>query len=295
MRTVNRVASLLLAAALLLGGALLAAQALLVSLHRQASVLDRTGWYDTLTGTRWRDPTVRVGGRPAVLGTCVILVAQLRRWTPVAASARRVRRLAPAPPQRGARLADVAGARSVYAAPASRAAARRQVASPGTRQRRSRARPEVEYAVRQELRRLAAPPTGRSRSGCHLGRPHDQRRARCSGPSSRAAGGRGTATLALTKRRQPGRDGAQPRAAGPVAAGRPVEHPRRAVAGVLLALAGQRMLRPELVVSPAPCYADAQPPRSTSGPDPAGRRRARPQRWNATSPAVPVRPGAGRP
>ncbi|MEU5908716.1 hypothetical protein ABZ780_30665 [Micromonospora sp. NPDC047467] len=162
MRTVNRVASVLLAAALLVGGALLAVQALLVSLHRPASVLDRTGWYDTLSAARWRDPTVRAVAGAAVLLGLAILVAQLRRWTPVRLRVdeadgwhlhrRSVER----------RLADVAGA-----VPGVRRA-RVRVRQRGGRWRpRVRAtgdpaaRVEVEYAVRQELHRLAAPRTGR--------------------------------------------------------------------------------------------------------------------------------------
>ncbi|MET7876517.1 DUF6286 domain-containing protein [Micromonospora profundi] len=162
MRTVNRVASLLLAAALLLGGALLAVQALLVSLHRPALVLDRTGWYDTLTATRLRDPTVRAVAGAAVLLGLAILVAQLRRWTPVrlrlddADSWHLHRRSVER------RLADVAGA--VPGVRRARVQVRRRDGRWRPRVRATgdpAARTEVEYAVRQELRRLAAPPTDR--------------------------------------------------------------------------------------------------------------------------------------
>ncbi|MBM0235560.1 Asp23/Gls24 family envelope stress response protein [Micromonospora sp. STR1_7] len=162
MRTINRAASLVLSVALLVGGALLAVQALLVTLGRPASLLDRTGWYDTLTTTRWHDPNVRTVAGVTVLLGLVILAAQLRRWTPVRLRVderdgwylrrRCVER----------RLTDAAGT------------------VPGVRRARVRihgrgdrwhprvratgdpaARAEIEYAVHQELHNLASPRNGR--------------------------------------------------------------------------------------------------------------------------------------
>ncbi|MFC5926657.1 DUF6286 domain-containing protein [Micromonospora vulcania] len=162
MRTVNRVASLLLAAALLVGGALLAVQSLLVTLRRPTPLLDQSGWYDALTSTRWRDPTVRAAAGAAVLVGLAVLVAQLRRWTPLRLRVdegdgwylhrRCVER----------RLADAAGA--VPGVRRARVRIRRRGTQWHPRVRASgdpAARAEVEFAVHQELHRLAAPRTGR--------------------------------------------------------------------------------------------------------------------------------------
>ncbi|MEV4659490.1 DUF6286 domain-containing protein [Micromonospora sp. NPDC049301] len=162
MRTANRVASLLLAAALLAGGVLLAVQALLVTLDRPTPLLARTGWYDTLTGTRWRDPSVRAAAGVAVLLGLAVLTAQLRRWTPVRLRVderegwylhrRSVER----------RLADAASA--VPGVRRARVRVRRRGAEWRPRVRATgdpAARAEVEFAVHQELRHLAAPDTGR--------------------------------------------------------------------------------------------------------------------------------------
>ncbi|MET8528330.1 Asp23/Gls24 family envelope stress response protein [Micromonospora sp. NPDC005172] len=156
--TVNRVASLLLGLALLAGGALLAAQALLVTLDVPTPLLVRPGWYEALTSTRWADPGVRVGAGAAVLLGLVVLAAQLRRWTPVRLRVderdgwhlrRRCveRRLTEA-------VDTVPGVRRT----------RVRIRRHGDRWRPRlhatgdpAARAEVEFAVRQELRRLARP------------------------------------------------------------------------------------------------------------------------------------------
>ncbi|MGC4746264.1 DUF6286 domain-containing protein [Micromonospora sp. DT201] len=161
MRSVNRVASLLLATALLVGGALTAVQALLLALHRPAP-LDTTGWFDALSGTRWREPSVRAVAGGAVLLGLAILVAQLRPWTPV-----RLRT-----DERDGwylhrrcveqRLADAASA--VPGVRRARVRVRRrggqwrpQVRATGD----PAARAEIEYAVHQELHRLTALRPGR--------------------------------------------------------------------------------------------------------------------------------------
>ncbi|RLP85450.1 hypothetical protein EAD89_23930 [Micromonospora sp. BL4] len=162
MRTANRVASLVLAAALLAGGVLLAVQALLVTLDRPTPLLTRTDWYDTLTSTGWRDPGVRAVAGGAVLLGLVVLAAQLRRWTPVRLRVderdgwhlhrRCVER----------RLADAVG--TVPGVRRARVRVRRRGAEWRPRVRATgdpAARAEVEFAVHQELHRLAAPRTGR--------------------------------------------------------------------------------------------------------------------------------------
>ncbi|MBQ0901190.1 DUF6286 domain-containing protein [Micromonospora sp. U21] len=162
MRTANRVASLLLAATLLAGGALLAVQALLITLDRPAPLLAPTGWYDTLTSARWRDPGVRAVAGGAVLLGLAVLAAQLRRWTPVRLRVderdgwylhrRCVER----------RLADAAS--TVPGVRRARVRVRRRGAEWRPRVRATgdpAARAEVEFAVHQELHHLAAPRTGR--------------------------------------------------------------------------------------------------------------------------------------
>ncbi|WFE54042.1 Asp23/Gls24 family envelope stress response protein [Micromonospora sp. WMMD1155] len=161
MRVVNRAASTLLAVALLTGGVLLAVQALLVTLGRPAS-LAPTGWYDALTTTRWPDPEVRVGAGTTVLLGLVILVAQLRRWTP---SRLRIderdgwhfRRRCVERRLTGA-VGTVPGVRRARVRVRRRGDTwRPRVHATGD----PAARTEVEFAVRQELRRLASPRTGR--------------------------------------------------------------------------------------------------------------------------------------
>ncbi|WP_422740215.1 Asp23/Gls24 family envelope stress response protein [Micromonospora sp. WMMD729] len=158
MATVNRVASALLAVTLLVGGVLLATQALLAAVGRLTTLLLRPGWADTLTTTRWHDPGVRTAAGVAVGLGLVVLAAQLRRWTPVRLRVdqrdgwhlyRRCveRRLTDA-------VDTVPGVRRTQV----------RVRRDGDRWRpRLRAtgdpaaRAEVEFAVRQELRHLAAP------------------------------------------------------------------------------------------------------------------------------------------
>lgn len=82
MRVLNRVASLLLALALLAGGLLALVEAVLVGLDQPALVIDREGWYETLTSTRFADGgflAVAIG--VGLLGL-LILVLQLHRWRP---------------------------------------------------------------------------------------------------------------------------------------------------------------------------------------------------------------------
>ncbi|MFG1866500.1 DUF6286 domain-containing protein [Micromonospora arborensis] len=161
MRSVNRVASLLLAAALLVGGSLAAVQALLLTLHRPTP-LDTTGWFAALSSTRWREPTVRAVAGAAVLLGLTILIAQLRPWTPVRLRTderdgwylhrRCVER----------RLADAASA--VPGVRRARVRVRRRGGQWRPRVRATgdpAARAEIEYAVHQELHRLTAPRPGR--------------------------------------------------------------------------------------------------------------------------------------
>ncbi|MGC4880782.1 Asp23/Gls24 family envelope stress response protein [Micromonospora sp. DT43] len=156
--TANRVATTLLALVLLAGGVLLAAQALLVTLGRPAALLIRPGWYDTLTSTRWHDPGVRGAAVAALLLGLLVLVAQLRRWTPVRLRVderdgwhlrrRCVER----------RLTDAAD--TVPGVRATRVRVRRHGDRWQPRVRATgdpAARVEVEFAVRQELRQLASP------------------------------------------------------------------------------------------------------------------------------------------
>ncbi|MGC4869133.1 DUF6286 domain-containing protein [Micromonospora sp. DT53] len=157
MRTANRVASLLLATALLIGGTAVAVQALLLTLRRPTP-LDTTGWFDALSGARWRDPTVRAVAGGALLLGLAGLVAQLRRWTPIRLRTderdgwylhrRCVER----------RLADAASA--VPGVRRARVRVRRRGGQWRPRVRATgdpAARAEIEFAVHQELHRLTAP------------------------------------------------------------------------------------------------------------------------------------------
>ncbi|MEU8169765.1 Asp23/Gls24 family envelope stress response protein [Micromonospora sp. NPDC049004] len=156
--TVNRVASALLGLALLAGGVLLAGQTLLVTLGRPTPLLIRPGWYDALTTTRWHDPVVQAAAGAAVLLGLLVLVAQLRRWTPVRLRVderdgwhlhrRCVER----------RLTDAAD--TVPGVRGTRVRVRRHGDRWRPRLRATgdpAARAEVEFAVRQELRQLASP------------------------------------------------------------------------------------------------------------------------------------------
>lgn len=161
MRSVNRIASLLLATALLVGGALVVVQALLRTLDRPAP-LDTAGWFDALSGTRWSDPTVRAVAGGALLLGLAILVAQLRRWTPVrlATDDREGWYLHRRCVER--RLADAA--RAVPGVRRARVHVRRRGGQWRPRVRATgdpAARAEIEFAVHQELHRLTAPRPGR--------------------------------------------------------------------------------------------------------------------------------------
>ncbi|MDG4781549.1 Asp23/Gls24 family envelope stress response protein [Micromonospora sp. WMMD961] len=162
MRVVNRAASSLLAVVLLAGGVVLAVQALLVTLGRPASLLARTRWYDALTGTRWHDPDVRTGAGAAVLLGLVILVAQLRRWRP--ARLRLDERDGWHLRRRCVERRLTLAAGTVPGVRRARVRVRRRADQWRPRVRATgdpAAHAEVEFAVRQELRRLAAPRTGR--------------------------------------------------------------------------------------------------------------------------------------
>ncbi|WP_052744830.1 hypothetical protein [Micromonospora sp. HK10] len=160
MRTVNRVATLLLAVALLVGGALVAVAGLLAALGRPGPLLGR--WSAPLTGARWQDPPVRAVAAGLALFGLVVLAAQLRRWRPV--------RL-PAAGHDGWHLhrrgVERRLARTVRSVPSIRRARvrvrrrgeawRPRVTATGD----PAARADVEFALRRELERLAAPAPGR--------------------------------------------------------------------------------------------------------------------------------------
>ncbi|GAA2182864.1 hypothetical protein GCM10009848_02460 [Micromonospora lupini] len=156
--TANRAATALLAVVLLAAGVLLAVQALLVTMGRPTPLLIRPGWYDALTTTRWHDPAVRGTAGAAVLLGLLILVAQLRRWTPVrlrvdAHDGWHLRRRCVE-----RRLTDAAD--TVPGVRATRVRVRRHGDRWRPRLRATgdpAARAEVEFAVRQELRQLASP------------------------------------------------------------------------------------------------------------------------------------------
>ena len=159
MRVVNRLASLLLAIVLLGGGLLLAAEAAAVALDRPSLLIDRTGWFNTLTGTTVGDPVVlAIAIAVGVLGL-LILLAQLRRWTPdrVAMSLADGWHLHRRSVEH--RLADAAD--RVPGVTDAKVRVRRRGNSWRSRVRAvgdPSARPRVESAIRQELARLAAPP-----------------------------------------------------------------------------------------------------------------------------------------
>ncbi|MGW4467304.1 hypothetical protein [Micromonospora sp. NPDC004704] len=162
MRVVNRLASLLLAIILLGGGLLLAAEAAAVALDLPSLLIDRKGWFDTLTSTTVGDPVIfAIAIAVGVLGL-LILLTQLRRWTPnrlavpLADGWHLHRRSVE---HRLANAADrVPGIRDA------RVRVRRHGDSWSSRIRAvgdPSARPQVERAVRQELDQLAAPPADR--------------------------------------------------------------------------------------------------------------------------------------
>lgn len=160
MRSINRVATLLLAVALLVGGILVAVEALLAALGRSGPVLSR--WSVALTGARWQGGPVRAVAAAATLLGLVILAAELRRWHPT--------RL---------RLTDDDGWH-LHRRSVERRLARAARSVPSVRRARVRirrrgdswrprvtatgdpaARADVEFAVHRELDRLAAPCRGR--------------------------------------------------------------------------------------------------------------------------------------
>ena len=160
MRVVNRLASLVLALVLLAGGLLLAAEAVTVGIGRPSVLIDRRGWYGTLTGTHLGHPVVRAVAIAVTVLGLLILLSQLRRWTPDRLSMalgddwhlqrRSVER------QLASSVDEVPGVRSASVRIRRRGRHWRPrirvVANPA-------ARPEVERAVREELERLAAPRT----------------------------------------------------------------------------------------------------------------------------------------
>ena len=160
MRLVNRVASLLLALVLLAGGLLVVAEVIVIALDRPSLVVDRAGWYGTLTTTRLGQPEIRAAAvGVAVLGL-LILIGQLRRWTPdrlptgLADGWHLQRRSVE---RRLATAADtVPGVTTATARLRRRGTVwRAQIRAIGD----ASARPAVETAVRRELDRLAAPAT----------------------------------------------------------------------------------------------------------------------------------------
>ncbi|MEV6370933.1 DUF6286 domain-containing protein [Micromonospora musae] len=159
MRTANRLATLLLAVVLLVGGVLLAGAAGAAAAGRPALTVDVTAWAATLGEIRWDDWPVRAAAIGALLLGLGLLVAELRRWRPLRLDAgdgwhlhrsRLERRLTVA-------AASVPGVRR----------ARVRIRGHGAQWRPRvvvtgdpASRDEVEFAVRQELHRLAAPRPG---------------------------------------------------------------------------------------------------------------------------------------
>ncbi|TDC32857.1 hypothetical protein E1211_20205 [Micromonospora sp. 15K316] len=159
MRTANRLATLLLAVVLLVGGVLLAVEALLAAAGRPALLVDLAGWAAILGKTRWDDWAVRAAAGGALLLGLGLLLAELRRWRPLRLDAGDGWHLHRRCLER--RLAVAAG--SVPGVRRARVRVRRHGAQwrprvvvtgdPATRD-------EVEFAVRQELHRLATPRPG---------------------------------------------------------------------------------------------------------------------------------------
>ncbi|MFR9777898.1 DUF6286 domain-containing protein [Micromonospora sp. MS34] len=156
MRTVNRVGTLLLAVALLVGGVLVAAAGLLAALGRSGPL--PPDWPATLATTRWRDPPVRAVAASLTLLGLVVLVAELRRWRPT-------RLRLPGDDgwhlhRRSVERRLARAARSVPSVRRARVRVRRRgdawrprVTATGD----PAARADVEFALRRELDRLAAP------------------------------------------------------------------------------------------------------------------------------------------
>ncbi|SCG67978.1 hypothetical protein [Micromonospora inositola] len=160
MRTVNRVATLLLAVALLAGGILVAVEASLAALGRPGLLLPRG--HAALTGTRWQDAPARTVAAAVTLIGLVVLAAQLRRWQPT-----RLRLDGDDGWHLHRRSVERRLARAVRSVPSVRRARvrirrrgdawRPRVTATGD----PAARSDVEFAVHRELDRLAAPTRGR--------------------------------------------------------------------------------------------------------------------------------------
>ncbi|MEU8300684.1 DUF6286 domain-containing protein [Micromonospora sp. NPDC048909] len=160
MRTANRLATLLLAAALLVGGALAAVEALLAAAGRPALLVEPAGWSATLRTTRWDDPAVRGLAVAVILLGLTILAAELRRWSPSRLDAGDGWHLHRRSVERRLTVAvrSVPGVRRARVRIHRRGAEwRPRVTATGD----PAARDEVEFAVHQELHRLAAPRPGR--------------------------------------------------------------------------------------------------------------------------------------
>jgi hypothetical protein len=78
----NRLAALLLALALLAGGLLAAVEVVLVGLGWSSPVIDRAGWYRSLTSIRFSDGGFLAVAAGVALVGLLILLLQLRRWRP---------------------------------------------------------------------------------------------------------------------------------------------------------------------------------------------------------------------
>ncbi|GAB3145954.1 hypothetical protein GCM10027290_26730 [Micromonospora sonneratiae] len=158
MRLANRLASLLLAVVLLAGGLLIVVETGLAAFGLPALLIDRDGWYAALSTTRLDDPVTRtVAGTVTLLGV-LILLAELRRWTPERLGVQ----LANCHLHRRSmerRLAGAAGAVAGVASATARIRRRGRVWRPRIRVVADPSvRPAVERAVRRELDRLAVPP-----------------------------------------------------------------------------------------------------------------------------------------
>ncbi|MFU8851238.1 hypothetical protein ACNAW0_09685 [Micromonospora sp. SL1-18] len=159
MRTVNRIATLLLAVALLAGGALVAVGALLAASGHPGPLVRR--WYATLATARWQDAPVRAIAAGVALFGLVVLVAELRRWRPV-----RMRLAEDDGWHLHRRSVERRLARAARTVPSVRRARVRVGRSGDTWRPRVTAsgdpdaRADVEFALRRELDRLAAPRCG---------------------------------------------------------------------------------------------------------------------------------------
>ncbi|MFG3580268.1 DUF6286 domain-containing protein [Micromonospora chersina] len=156
MRTVNRIATLLLAVALLAGGVVVAVAGLLAALNRPGPLPG--GWSTTLSAVHWRDAPVRTVAATVTLLGLLLLVAELRRWRPA-----RLRLTAEDGWHLHRRSVERRLARAVRSVPSVRRARvrvrrrgdawRPRVTATGD----PAARADVEFALRRELDRLTAP------------------------------------------------------------------------------------------------------------------------------------------